>query len=162
MPLHYAARHSESETVVQALLDAYPDAVKERSNVRDRPHALLTCPLIITRAGSCSLPPARCGSPPVALTSLRRVSENIPFSAGWTPHSACAAWQIAARDGRGERIWCDLHPVALRRRGEGCGPEPSPKEVIATTAPASVSVLVGVGDLWFVSRSRPSVWLAIY
>ena len=34
LPLHYAAMYNESEAVIKAVLDAYPEAVWEKDNVR--------------------------------------------------------------------------------------------------------------------------------
>ena len=70
LPLHCAAANSESEAVVKAVLDAYPDAAKEKCDVRcgrgrrvlclllSSPHTCAPCPLPrpfspLCRMGSC-------------------------------------------------------------------------------------------------------------
>ena len=46
LPLRYAAQYSESEAVIKALLDAYPDAIKEKDKVRCGRGRRVLCPLL--------------------------------------------------------------------------------------------------------------------
>ena len=46
LPLHWAAEHNESEAVIKALLDAYPDAAKAKTNVRCGRGRRVLCPLL--------------------------------------------------------------------------------------------------------------------
>ena len=62
LPLHWAAQGNESEAVIMALLDAYPDAIKAGDNVRCGRGRRVLCPLLSHSSHMRSMP-----SPPPLL-----------------------------------------------------------------------------------------------
>ena len=75
LPLHDAAKCNESEAVIKALLDAYPDAAKEKDDVRCGRGRRVLCPLLshssrvcvaVCRMGTCR------STMPLRTTSQRR------------------------------------------------------------------------------------------
>ena len=75
-PLHYAAWYSSSEVVVQALLEAYPDAVKATDSVRrPQPCVPRSCGLSPTRRPPC------CSAAPL-------LAVCAPYSMGTRPSTA--------------------------------------------------------------------------
>ena len=75
LPLHFAAGNSESEAVIMALLDAYPDAAKEKGEVRCGRGRRLLCPLLslltCVCVAVCSMGGCR-STGPLGRTSQRR------------------------------------------------------------------------------------------
>ena len=74
LPLHEAAAFNESEAVIKALFDAYPDAAKAKSDVRCGRGQRLLCPLLsphlcvaVFSLGSC-----RSTVPPITTRQRRR------------------------------------------------------------------------------------------
>ena len=53
LPLHLAVVHSKSEAVIKALLDAYPDAAKAKSDVRCGRGQRVLCPLLSPHVCAC-------------------------------------------------------------------------------------------------------------
>ena len=70
LPLHFAAQNNKSEAVIKALLDAYPDAIKEKDNVRCGRGRRVLCPLLSHSSHMRSMP-----SPP-PLFSLAAVQDG--------------------------------------------------------------------------------------
>jgi len=60
LPLHLAAAHNESEAVIKALLDAYPNATKKKDKVRCGRVRRVLCPLLSPHV--CVLPCAVWGA----------------------------------------------------------------------------------------------------
>ena len=56
LPLHCAARDNKSEAVIKALLDAYPDAAKEKADVRCGRGRRVLCPLLSHSSHMRSMP----------------------------------------------------------------------------------------------------------
>ena len=105
LPLHYAAQNNKSEAVIKALLDAYPDAAKERDNVRCGRGRRVLCPLLSLLTCVCCR--VQDGNLPLHYAAQNNKSEAV-IKALLDAYPDAAKAESNVRCGRVRRVLCPL------------------------------------------------------
>ena len=105
LPLHFAAQSNESEAVIKALLDAYPDAVKEKDKVRCGRGRRVFCPLLSLLTCVCCR--VQDGYLPLHLAAYHNESEAV-IKALLDAYPDAAKEKAKVRCGRVRRLLCPL------------------------------------------------------
>ena len=103
LPLHNAAGNN-SEAVIKALLDAYPDAIKAKTEVRCGHGRRVLCPLLSLLTCVCCRVQ---GGLPLHIAAAKNESEAV-IKALLDAYPDAAKAKDKVRCGRGRRVLCPL------------------------------------------------------